>query len=284
MAKRKRAAWLWATWACTAGGCATVAGLEDSYYVSDGEGGASASTGSLSSNSGTWDTMDSTTGGATSAGTGGGGPVIPEALESIDDMEDNDNAILAKGGRIGYWYTFNDGTEGATQNPPPDTEGTGENPFTMTALDSPRGRSIFAARSWGSGFEVWGAGLGFDLLNSPEGAKAAYDASAYTGITFWAKIGAGSTASASVTISDRSTDPAGGVCSDLCDAWQESLSLTEEWQQFTLPFADMNQGGWGDVASTDQLDATQLFSIRFQVYPESYFDLYIDDISFITAE
>ncbi|WP_437293527.1 formylglycine-generating enzyme family protein [Sorangium sp. So ce426] len=43
MAKRKRARWLWAAWAFTAGGCAKLAGLEDGYYVlEDGSGGAGA--------------------------------------------------------------------------------------------------------------------------------------------------------------------------------------------------------------------------------------------------
>ncbi|WP_437284990.1 CIA30 family protein [Sorangium sp. So ce406] len=191
-------------------------------------------------------------------------------------MEDNDNAINAAGGRVGYWYTFNDGTEGATQEPPPDPEGTGETPFTMTALEPARGQSTYAARSWGSGFEEWGAGFGFDL-NSPEGEKASYDASAYTGITFWAK---GTARGATVMISDPGTDPAGSVCTDECDKWQKSLTLTEEWQQFTIPFADLKQGGWGTPAGADQIDASKLYSIQFQVGVAPEFDVYIDDLGF----
>lgn len=265
---------------------AFVACGDDGGEGSGGAGGGSGSTtsGSVSSTTTTTGTTDPTTTSSSSTtttttattGVGGGGP---QTVEMIDDMEDNDNAILAAGGRVGYWYTFNDGSEGATQTPPPDPEGTGETPFTMTELAPARGQSTTAARSWGKGFETWGAGFGFDL-SSPEGAKAAYDASAFTGITFWAKIGAGSVKSATVMISDPGTDPDGGVCTDECDKWQKTLALTEEWQQFTIPFADLKQGGWGTPAGSEQIDATQLYSIQFQVGVAPEFDVYIDDLGF----
>ncbi|WP_437964597.1 CIA30 family protein [Sorangium sp. So ce260] len=263
---------------------------DDDGGGSGGAGGAGGGAGSTTSGgvdpststttTGSTDPATTTTSSASSAsattGSGGG----PQTIEMIDDMEDNDNAILAKGGRVGYWYTFNDGTAGATQDPPPDPEGTGETPFTMTALDPARGQSTTAARSWGSGFEGWGIGFGFDL-SSVEGAKAVYDASAYTGITFWAKVGAGSSTAASVLISDASTDAVGGACTDECDAWQKQLaSISEEWQQFTIPFADLKQGGWGTPAATEQIDAAKLYSIQFQVGEAATFDLYIDDLAF----
>ncbi|WP_437522156.1 carbohydrate binding domain-containing protein [Sorangium sp. So ce726] len=265
---------------------AACGGDDDGGGGSGGAGG-SGSAGSTTSagtvdpstttaSTGTTDPATTSSAASTSASTGAGGG--PQTIEMIDDMEDNDNAILAKGGRVGYWYTFNDGSEGATQTPPPDPEGTGEEPFTMTALEPARSQSTYAARSWGEGFETWGAGFGFDL-NSPEGAKASYDASAYTGITFWAKLGAGSGTSVTVLISDPGTDPTGGSCSE-CDAWQKSLPVTEEWQQFTIPFADLKQGGWGDAAGTDQIDATKLYAIQFQIGIAPKFDLYIDDLGF----
>ncbi|WP_433927517.1 carbohydrate binding domain-containing protein [Sorangium cellulosum] len=251
------------------GGAGGAGGGTGSGTTTGSGGATSASSGTTDPSTSTSSTSASTTSATTGAGAG------PQSLEMIDDMEDNDNAINAAGGRVGYWYTFNDETEGATQQPPPDPEGTGETPFTMTALEPARGQSTYAARSWGSGFETWGAGFGFDL-NSPEGAKAAYDASAYTGITFWAK----GTTSATVMISDPATDPEGGSCTDQCDKWQKSLPLTEEWQQFTIPFADLKQGGWGDVAPNPQIDATKLYSIQFQVGTDPEFDVYIDDLAF----
>ncbi|WP_437477760.1 carbohydrate binding domain-containing protein [Sorangium sp. So ce1014] len=254
-----------------------------------GSGGAGGAGGAGSTTSGTVDpsttattgttepTTSSTTAASSSATTGTGGG--PQTIEMIDDMEDGDNALLPAGGRVGYWYTFNDGTEGATQNPPPDPDGTGETPFTMAELDPARGQSAHAARSWGTGFEDWGIGFGFDL-SSAEGAKTEYDASTYAGITFWAKVGPGSGTGAVVLISDPGTDPVGGACSDQCDPWKKDLAVTEEWQQFTIPFADMKQGGWGDPAGTEQIDAAKLYSIQFQITDAASFDLYIDDLGF----
>ncbi|WP_437567160.1 hypothetical protein [Sorangium sp. So ce542] len=243
--------------------------------TSSGSGSPSAtSTGSTEPSTSSTTTAASTTSATTGAGGG------PQTLEMIDDMEDDDNAIEAAGGRVGYWYTFNDKTEGATQNPPPDPSGTGETPFAMTALEPARGQSKYAARSWGEGFTGWGIGFGFDL-KSEDGDKTPYDASAYTGITFWAKVGPGASTTASVLISDPGTDAVGGVCTDECDAWQKSLAgISEEWQQFTIPFADLKQGGWGTPAGTTEIDATKLYSIQFQVGMAESFDIYIDDLAF----
>ena len=85
---------------------------------------------------------------------------------------------------------------------------------------------------------------------------------------------------ASVMVSDPGTDPLGGVCSDECDKWKMDLAVTEEWQQFTIPFTALKQGGWGTPAGTDQIDATKLYSIQFQVGIAPEFDLYIDDLGF----
>ncbi len=45
-----------------------------------------------------------------------------------------------------------------------------------------------AMHTFGSGFTEWGAGFGF-ALNGPDGGLFAYDASAYSGIVFWARLG-----------------------------------------------------------------------------------------------
>ena len=38
----------------------------------------------------------------------------------IDNFEDGDGALIPNSGRQGYWYTFNDATQGAIQTPPND--------------------------------------------------------------------------------------------------------------------------------------------------------------------
>ncbi|AUX38756.1 uncharacterized protein SOCE26_001340 [Sorangium cellulosum] len=60
------------------------------------------------------------------------------------------------------------------------------------------------------------------------------------------------------------------------DNWAKSLSLTEEWKEFTIPFADLAQGGWGDPAATEAIDASKLYSIQLQFNTVPEFDLCID--------
>src|SRR5688572_484629 len=107
--------------------------------------------------------------GACAASGGGGedddtpdsGPIPEEDL--IDDLEDGDGAIHEVGGRIGSWYTFNDETMTGTQTPVPDTD--------FLAAEGGAGGSLYAARTTGSGFTEWGAGMGLDVNNpgDPQG-------------------------------------------------------------------------------------------------------------------
>ncbi|WP_437834206.1 formylglycine-generating enzyme family protein [Sorangium sp. So ce1153] len=75
--KSERARWLWAAWALTAGGCATLAGLEDSYSVLDGGSGGSGTGGEAGggtdSGAGSGGTGSSAGSGGTGSGAGAGG-------------------------------------------------------------------------------------------------------------------------------------------------------------------------------------------------------------------
>ena len=155
-------------------------------------------------------------GGTSGAGGGGGAPAAaalgcndpePGVLELIDDMEDGDNIILYRGGRMGVWYTYHDKTSGTLS---PD-EGTA---VTMESI--PGGRcalSKHAIRVTGSGFSDWGAGFGFDFrYDTSVSQQTAYDVSAYKGITFWARIGETSINTIRVGIGDQWSRPEGGHC------------------------------------------------------------------------
>ena len=64
------------------------------------------------------------------------------------------------------------------------------------------------------------------------------------------------------------------------DDWGKSLSLTPEWQPFTVLFADLRQAGWGKAVRPP---STQdgAYSIQFQVNQGINFDVCIDDLAFI---
>ena len=225
-------------------------------------------------------------GSGTGTGTGGSGGdttadtgAPPAGTEIIDDMEDNDGSIAAVNGRVGAWYTYNDQTASATQVP---KQG---DAFTMTA--GGRDGSVYAANTHGSGFSVWGAGYGFNLKDPGDGnsgsAKLTYDASAYTGITFWAKVGAGSDKGLRVNVSNKDTDPAGAICApmDKCsDHFGSPVTLTNEWAKYTLPFAKMSQSGWGQ--SVAKFDTATLYAVQFQVGKNATFDVSIDEVAFLT--
>jgi len=191
---------------------------------------------------------------------------------SIDDLEDGDNAILAKGSRTGYWYTYNDGT--GMQKPAPDP--TGAVPFLPTA----GGHSpMFAAETSGSGSTAWGAGLGFDLNNTSK-KSCVYDASAYAGIKFWAKGNSAIRAMIKIPATTQPTSDSGactgaaGMCED---HFGIDAKLTTDWAQYDLAFATLKQGGWG-LATT--FDKAQLIALQFQVAKGATFDFSIDDLTF----
>jgi hypothetical protein len=230
------------------------------------------------------------TGGATGGGTGvtggsggSGGDTTadtgaPGTVDMIDDMEDNDGSIAAVNGRVGAWYTYNDATMAATQVP---KQG---DPFTMTA--GGRDGAGYAANTHGSGFTLWGAGYGFNFKDPGDGDggsnKSVYDASAYAGISFWAKAGAGSDKALRVNVSNKDTDPAGATCMpvDKCsDHFGSPVNLTGEWAKYTLPFAKMAQSGWGQ--SVAKFDVTTLYAVQFQVGKNTTFDISIDEVAFL---
>ncbi|WP_437924147.1 hypothetical protein WMF37_34595 [Sorangium sp. So ce291] len=268
---KRRAAWMWAAWTLTAGGCTTLVGLEDTYHPVEGAGGASGATGGNSSATG---------------GAGGGGLAVPTDVELIDDMEDGDGAIGEAGGRAGYWHSYNDGT--GTQTPPAYPEDMPAE-FTPEVLTPPRGQSTMAVHTFGSGFTEWGAGVRF-ALNRPDTVPLAYEASAYTGIVFWAKLGdAGAVTTMRVDISDKGSEPAGGICDESAvegdanrcfDHWYYTARLDTEWAPVVIPFEELAREGWGAEPTAQAIDVAGLYAIGFRFAKGEEFDVYIDDIGF----
>jgi hypothetical protein len=225
-------------------------------------------------------TTENTTGGeSSSSGSGSGsgsgssssgGPQLK--LTPIDDMEDGNGSILSS---AGAWYTYNDMTVGATQAP------IVGDPFMMTAVPKANGPSKMAANTTGNGFTTWGAGFGFDLNNDGV-AKKAFDASQYSGITFWALAGAGATTSIRFNVGDSQTTPEAGKCGMMCsDDFGANVTLTGDWQQFTFRFADMKAVNWSK-ANLPAIDKAGLYYVHFQASQSTIFDIWIDDISFFT--
>ncbi|HEY4159990.1 MAG TPA: hypothetical protein VGM29_17885 [Polyangiaceae bacterium] len=254
-----------------------------------GAGGASGNGGAgTAGTTGSAGKAGSSGGSAGSAGTTPIGPLL-------DDLTDGDNTIAPLSGRVGYWYAYNDMT--GTQWPPADPSGA--IPFLVcpsSAVDCKLGpghtaapAADFWAETHGSGFTTWGAGIGFDL--NDDGQKHPYDASAYSGISFWGKAEAATPVRAQIQIPAVSTVVNGGTCvppadpsaSGKCDnQYGINATFTTVWTQFMMPFATITQEDWGGEQFTPIGGFTKnaITDVQWIVPQGVVFDFAVDDITF----
>jgi hypothetical protein len=93
------------------------------------------------------------------------------------------------------------------------------------------------------GLMSFGAGLGF--------GTGCWDTSALDGISFWAKgtAGAANTIQVQVAIPATHAVANGGDCVDKCfDHPSKTVTLTGDWKQYTVTFAELKQAGFGNPA------------------------------------
>lgn len=200
----------------------------------------------------------------------------------IDDMEDQTPGILSSQS-YGGWYVYDDATTGAHMTPAPNT------PFTMERIPGGRCASEYAMRMSGTGFSVWGAGMGFDFGYGATTAggpvvKVPVDARAYGGVRFWARVGQATTTHASFSIAAGSCPPpdagAGDASapSDCTLSYGKGLTLTTDWARIDIPF-DQLLSNPGRLP----IPRDQIYSFEYTVPGSTTFDLWIDDISWIPA-
>ena len=201
------------------------------------------------------------------------GKACPASEGMISDGEANSNQVNPVKGRGGYWYTFVD-NNGSTITP---TAGSQGGTFAM----SPGGAngSKFAAHMTGQvgTADTVYAGMAFNFVDP----KGTYDATAYKGISFWAKKGPGSTANVRLKVPDTNTDPEGKVCKECFNDFGMDLTLTDEWTQYVVPYIGMTQlKGWGSPRMPG-IDSSQIYGVQFQVNDKgAAYDVWVDDIEF----
>jgi hypothetical protein len=203
------------------------------------------------------------------------GPVDPTAL--IDDLEDGNGALPAISTRNGSWWISTD-TSGGIIEPPAEAAPPAER------ILGGRCESEYAMRVTGSGFTEWGAVLTAGFRYTTE--VASIDASAYRGVTFWARVGEDHTSPVRVQFQDTSSEPNGGVCNpestgtDQCyDGWGTALTtIGTEWQQFRIAFSTLGQRGFGYAG--EAIDTSNLYTIEWNLEQNSTYNLWIDDVWF----
>lgn len=172
----------------------------------------------------------------------------------LDDLSDSDGRFVA-GSLAGEWFTYSDGTSPIT---PPD----------HTGLAVVEGEAHVA----GQGFSDWGAGLSAYFRSA--------DLSPFGRLVLRAR-GSGTIV---VELATPGTSPAeeGGTCvgTGCFGHFAASLTLTDAYQDFELPFATMTQPSWAQPVA---LSLAQVISINFvsKATPgaPSDIDLWIDRLA-----
>jgi hypothetical protein len=224
----------------------------------------------------------------------------------------------------GSWYTYSDRSVPNSEPPiipspiPPGfvspTEGQ-----SFFADQNVIGPVINDAGPWpvrvadGGGENTWGAGFGMDIFSAtPDGGQVAFntcpgdagtifdtspdagsvgipqkfDASAYTGIGFYANSGAG-TVNVEVHVDDVKTSPWGNMCNaclssgtcstaadaglDTCpcsDNYIQKVSVTSGWHHYEVHWRTMATANWSKskakLPGDGGIDPSQIYNLHFQ--------------------
>jgi hypothetical protein len=132
-----------------------------------------------------------------------------------------------------------------------------------------------------------------------------FDATGYTGISFWAMLGPKSTgAVALATVADPNTAGVLGgtypfndlICGDppcvagqqqvhsgkqLCDPFGKAIGLVDHWEFYTIPFDEMRQKGYG--LPEPKIDLAHVLAFKLSL-GKGVWDVWLDDISFYRAK
>ncbi|MET0794903.1 MAG: hypothetical protein ABW061_25515 [Polyangiaceae bacterium] len=199
------------------------------------------------------------------------GDITVPANQVIDDFEDGEFNLPttpALEGRVGQWYPYGD-PAGIP---------------TMAIAPIKRAASTECIHGAGKDFQTWGAGLGVDLnqTGSSTATKKPYDASDYTGVTFWARVDVAT--SLTLVLPDGNTDKAGGKCTTCDHHWYKTLQVGTTWQRYTVTFDSLILEPNTVPPPPDHLDSAALVSVQFRVPSNNgaQYDMYIDDVAFVT--
>jgi hypothetical protein len=185
-------------------------------------------------------------------------------------------------GRIGGWFTANDGLAGTTQTPAPLPPSQYAFPYYAPGA-SGAGYAINSFGTTSTSASAWGALVGLSLNDSGFGSEA-YDAESrgYVGVRFKARRSGTTTSTLRVEFADTYTDPGGGFCTTACfDHWGTSITLSSSWTTYTIYWTQLTSGTWGVPSMS--FDPGGMFVIQWLFPPSVTFDIYIDDIEFITS-
>lgn len=123
---------------------------------------------------------------------------------------------------------------------------------------------------------AWGAGA-----MSPMGSLRYYDARIHDGLVVWAKASQAASIDLRVDSPPTKETKFGGTCTPAgglyCTPYGATLSVTNEWQKFKIPFSQMRLPTWGMVGS---LDLQHVMDISWAVPANANVQVWFDDVAF----
>jgi hypothetical protein len=183
----------------------------------------------------------------------------------------------------------------------------------------------------GGGENTWGAGFGMDFLSTPPdggpvpfntcadllsltdagqifnvtdidsgtvGIVQPYDASQWSGISFWGISFTGKPQAVNIQMDDDRTSPWGGVCNpcnyeapttpgmtnSCSDNFIKGETFTGTWTQFKIAWSDplFKTANWSKDGTKQPIDSNKVYNLHFQVtaHPAPAFDLGVAMVQF----
>jgi len=247
------------------------------------------------------------TAGTTAVGTAGTSPVATGGMDGgaltacpappaagaladvkLDDLEPDPadasgNALPHVGNRTGFWYTYGDAL-GSMIVPKPDPSGASPLKPGSTNCHGASMGCVLISGTTAAADEVAMkypyAGVGFDFSNAKK--PCVYNASAYSGIKFWARGDVPITIKLNTTAT--ATADGGGTCTGtMCNGGFSpagaDIVLTAEWQQIDINFALAAPPTWAATLAAHP-DKANLLSVQVQIPPGQTFSVALDDFTF----
>jgi hypothetical protein len=186
-------------------------------------------------------------------------PASPQSV--IDDFENGDLLLPRTAGRSGSWYPF---------------------PVMAAAAEGVASMDCAAHGLWSGHFTATGAADGAVNWNTtmidPFTAVIPYDASAWSGFSFWIAAGASVDSPMVTSVGVTTTDvlDAGGVCT-ACNDYHlvPDIPLTRTWTRWSFRFDELAQKGFG----LPQVPLRKDRLVNFIFWPKQV-DFWIDDFRF----
>ena len=303
-----------------------------------GSGGGSNPGSGGGSNPGSGGGSNPGSGGVGNPGSGGLGgstrPVAcaPASVDVISDFEENQGTMIRQGTpvRTGWWYTYFPNPTAA--NPPVLPPGASQAPPSSSGPIAVAPDPMATNAACNKALHVTGSGLGtapnnfsgfgagFLPMPAPSQVKTPYDLSAYSGISFKIRSGAGVPPAVYFEVLTKETQPAtsGGTATvDTIDLFNtRGKLLNPPWipnaigpayQTITVPFGQLvprwmpaGFGGGGKlcVGTTPKCQAPKfnpasVIGIQFSMYADPGFplsgtlgtyDLWVDDVTLVRAD